>query len=249
MLLSEFIPLVGCREQADNLRFAQLAYYEVVQKLRLFPSIHPIVFTKACNLGGFENLVTINTSNSVIAFKRVKDLLNCTIVIPDSEEYIVDTTPNTQDVLTIEDEFLGMDEADFLALNDEWESTPYIFNIGPRYCCTNVESDVCLYVGGYVYPYFVNSVEGTPYDTYHAYDFESEYEIFQHYKVVDTLLPLVLIKAKGLKAVEEQDANLALLLDKAYLDILNNYNNNLNITQTDSNQPIGILKGVEIEDA
>ena len=255
MLLDEFIPLVGCRNGttaerlADNLKYAQLAYYEVVQKLRLFPSIHPIVFTKACTIGGFDNLVTINTSNSVIAFKQVKDLCNCNLGIPDSEAYTIDTTPVTQDILTMETDFLGMDEDDFDALNDDWDSTPTVFNIGKVYCSTNIATDTCMFIGAYAYPYFVNSVTGTPYDTYHSYDFETDYAIFQHYNVVDTLAPLVLIKAKALKAVDDGDTNLALLLDKAYLDIINNYNQNLTMNKVDAYQPIGIMEVMEVSDA
>jgi len=255
MLLSEFIPLVGCTgatdeiKLANNLKYAQLAYYEVVQKLRLFPSVHPVVFTKACTIGGFDNPITITTSNSVLAFKEVKDLVNCTIGLPDSEAYTIDTTPVTQDILAMKTDFLDMDEVDFNALNDDWETAPLIFNIGKVYCCTNVESDVCMVVAGYVYPYFCNVVDGTPYTDYHDYDFETNYTTFQHYNVVPTLMPMVLIKAKALKAVDEGETDRALLLDKAYLDIANNYNKNLNITQTDSNQPIGIMQAMEVSDA
>lgn len=77
--------------EEDKIKYLQEGYYNIIKKLKLEQSIHPVRLNRAGKLDGFNYKGQIVSTGSEIAFKQLKSILNCDIVQEHKEGY--DTNP------------------------------------------------------------------------------------------------------------------------------------------------------------
>lgn len=220
---------------ADALSLLNEAYKDAVKKIRLYPSIHPVVIDQSCVIGGFESPVIINTSLSQLCFKEIIAIHNCDIVT----ECTVDREENdaySQDVMTIGTEFLGYTEAEYRAFNNNWNSKPSIFNIGKRFIVTNFDTPALVYVAGFLYPHPMKSVNGKYIDP-HDYIIEEK----TGYVMEDTLVPLMIMKARSIFYKKNNDTVNETMYDNIYATTLNIFRKNIMVKNVDSLQDLGLI--------
>ena len=150
MLFSELLTLFNNGGSIDEkTEYLQQAYEDVIKKLRLDMSIHPLRFTSACRLEGFNYKGKIVESNSELAFKEIVNILKVDHGIDETVEYTYDT-PLFGNVNADEYGYTDFDKT-----NNNQLTVPEIYVRGTDLInITDVDDkDMFVLLEGYVYPY------------------------------------------------------------------------------------------------
>jgi len=239
MTLQEFYNLLPAILTADQkIELTQNAYDDIVKKIRLHTSIHPVVIDQAANIGGFEYPIIINDSLSELCFKEIKYLYFTNI----TTTLVSDRTTNTAltgDIETLSTEYMGFTQEEFEALNEEWSIYPTIYNMNSKYIVTNSDEPVFIYMAGYVYPHFALS-DNDPYTDYHTYTLENITDPTL-YDVNPWLLAFVYFKAQSLYMNGKLNIMADSVQAKYVIDLINFYNQNERLKAGDNFAKIGLL--------
>ena len=192
------------------------AYKTVVNRIRLDPVILPMIIDSATVIDQFNNMCTMVDSNSEIAFKEI-------IGWPKSDECIGikynDTTTTAIIGNMLTDANFGLD------LYNSYDDME-VYTNGSE-ITTNYDEAAKLLIHGYMYPYFMRTVNGYKVDA-HFYDIETMIDTYDELDLVmdDTLVYLVSLKAMATMNLDNGAISLANSYDNLCNDTLNIYNEN-----------------------
>jgi len=229
--------------EVDAIAYLQRGYEYAVKKLRLFPSLHPVVLNsiQRMEFDGFDNLHTISTSGSEIAVKRIVSVL-----FADTIDELADTkytagVASFGDFMETDFGFTG-----FSTVNSNQGTIPEVYITGTSLIVPNLTTSYfCLVCDIYPYPVYV--VDDW-YTTEYRYDIAwmiTEYDIENLY--VDDLLGLLsFFQAISFYFGEQKDINLENAFNKFMLDIINIHNAN-SAKLPDNYMTVGTVEGGSIE--
>lgn len=239
MTLQEFYDLLpSSLTDSEKIELTQYAYNDIVERIRLHQSIHPVVIDQAANIGGFEYPIIINDSLSELCFKEITHLYFANI----DTTMVSDRTTATAvsgNIETLDTEFMGLSESSWDALNEEWSLYPTVYNLNSKYIITNTDEPAFLYMSGYVYPYFALTSNG-PYVDYHTYTLENIVDPTS-YDVNPWLVAFVYFRAISIYRNGKLDINFESILNKYVIDLINYYNQNERLKAGDNFSMIGLL--------
>jgi len=227
--------------QLQKVAYLQTAYEFVVKKLRLDPTVLPIMITgQRVKISGFEYKLNTVTVNSEVAIKEIKSFAGLEFTNPlDEDRY----TLGAGLVGNVGDTDHGFEAVAFAAVNDTHTTSPEIYWSGTDLTCANLTSSLIV-IQSFVYPYFCMHTVDDQYTVEHRYDIQWMIDGYgtTYLEIDDTLGTLTLIKALSLYYGEMQDINYENIYDKCVIDTINIYNRFNSLKYSDSYETIGTLE-------
>ena len=200
----------------------QIAYEEVANSIKINQHLFPVIMQKAFRNNGFS--VKHKIGNDVICFKEIKSMDNTTL---ENNGNLTETVSDLEVFNYLEDEFHGIPEVRYSAVNVNHTLVPEIVIKGDIVECSNIDSEVFMFIFGYPYPYFVIP-SGALVDDIDNYDIQAMVTTYgEQYLVVDDFLALLVIP-KLLSIIEQCNGNVALAsnYDYHFVQIVNKFNEN-----------------------
>lgn len=239
MNLKEFLSINSkmTSKESNIYSFVQLAYEDVVNKIRLEQHMFPVIMQKAFKCDRLKTKFDIG--NNKIAFKEIRTLNNSTIINPiESNEDI-----GTLEVFSFDPgNFHGIGEVRFDAVNEDHETVPELEIKGDIVQCSNITGDVFFFIYGYPYPYFAQPALWED-EAQDPYDIAAMVTLYgEEYLVVDDVLALLMIpKILSIYESSENNVSMASSLDYIYMQILNRYNATKELFRSNSFQMVSTI--------
>ena len=224
MTLKEFMAMSNkfvCPE--DRYRFVQMAYEDTVKKIRIAQHMFPVIMNGSFRDNSFSTKHKVG--NKTICFKQLRCLLNSVVNNPISP--IIDSNP--LEIFEFDPEnFHGIDEERFLAVNDNQESIPELEIKRDIVHCANITGDVFFFLYAYPYPYFVRNIDPVVESEHEIdnYDLMAMADVFNETELIVDDALVVLMIPKILALAENYIGNIGIssTMDYHHIQVINKFN-------------------------